>query len=130
MYEIKDLLFIVIVGVLLFIFDGIWLYLMKDVFSKLIINIQKSPLKIRIIPAVITYLMMTLGLYHFIIKENKSTLEAFLLGLFVYGVYEGTNYAIFEKWTYITAISDFLWGGVLFGITTFIFYMIKVQIKL
>ena len=130
MYEIKDLLFIVIVGVLLFIFDGIWLYLMKDVFSKLIINIQKSPLKIRIFPAIITYLLMTLGLYHFIIKDNKSTLEAVLLGLFTYGVYEGTNYAIFEKWTYITAISDFLWGGVLFGITTFIFYMIKAQIKL
>lgn len=130
MYEIKDLLFIVIVGVLLFIFDGIWLFLMRDVFSKLIINIQKSPLKIRFFPAIITYLLMTLGLYHFIIKDNKSSFEAVLLGLFTYGVYEGTNYAIFENWTYITAISDFLWGGVLFGITTFIFYLIKAQIKL
>jgi uncharacterized membrane protein len=55
-----------------------------------------------------------------IIKPNKSIIEAFLLGLVIYGVYETTNYALLEKWSLKTVIIDTLWGGILFALTTFI----------
>lgn len=126
-YNLKDLLYIVIVGLIFLVVDGVWLYFMREVFNNLIVNVQKSSLKIKVIPAVITYIIMTIGLYHFIIKQNKSSIEAIFLGLFVYGIYEGTNYAVFNNWNYMTGIADFIWGGVLFGITTRIFYIIKVH---
>ena len=47
---------------------------------------------------------------------------ACLLGLFVYGFYELTNLAIFNKWTYKSVIIDTLWGGILFTLTAFITY--------
>ena len=37
-------------------------------------------------------------------------------------VYETTNKAIFNKWTWSTVLIDGLWGGILFGLTTFLTY--------
>lgn len=125
MYEVRDLLYILIVAGILLVLDIAWLFFMKNTFYNLIMNIQKSSFKLKIIPAVITYILLTLGLYHFIIKDRRNIFEAVLLGLFVYGVYEGTNLAIFDNWTLETTILDFIWGGVLFGSTTGIFYLIK-----
>ena len=70
-------------------------------------------------------LLSSAELYYFIIRENKSPLDAFLLGVFVYGVYEGTNYALLNKWEIKVLVMDSLWGGVLFALTTFIFNSIK-----
>ena len=60
-----------------------------------------------------------------IIKPNKSIIEAFLLGLVIYGVFETTNYAMFKKWSIITVIMDTLWGGLLFASTTYIINLLR-----
>ena len=52
-------------------------------------------------------------------------INAFLLGLGVYGVYETTNLAIFKKWDPIIGILDTIWGGILFSLTYYIFLKIK-----
>jgi uncharacterized membrane protein len=65
-------------------------------------------------------IFLILGLYYFIIKPNRSIKDAFLLGLVIYGVYEGTNYALFNNWSEYIVIIDTLWGGILFALTTFI----------
>ena len=109
---------------LLFIFsltDFFYLFLMKDKFKNLINSIQKSSLKLKIFPTILCYLFLNFLIFYFIINKNHSLLDAFLLGIAVYGVFETTNLAIFKKWDYKIAIIDTLWGGILFLITTFFY---------
>jgi len=50
--------------------------------------------------------------------------DAFLLGVFVYGVYETTSLALLRKWRPTTVLIDTLWGGILFALTTYLTYLI------
>ena len=56
----------------------------------------------------------------------KSAMEAFLLGLCVYAVYDFTNYATFAKYRLEFGVLDSLWGGVLFSIV----YQIRMYLNL
>ena len=47
------------------------------------------------------------------------------LGWFVYLVYEFTNKAIMTKWYWTSVIIDGTWGGILFGLTTFLYYKLR-----
>ena len=78
----------------------------------------------KLIPAVLCYISLVVGLYYFIIKERKSLFEAFLLGFVIYSVYEFTNWALFKNWKLTTVLMDTLWGSVLFTLTTAIIYYI------
>lgn len=124
-YSIADIYNIAIIALVFLIVDGLWLYAMKDFFGSMISKVQGSPVKIRPIPAVATYAVMTVGLYHFIVKEGRSPLQAALLGLFVYAIYEGTNYSILNDWDIKAVIYDTLWGGFLFGIVSYVYYQIR-----
>jgi len=64
------------------------------------------------------YVLMVFGLYYFILRERRSILDAFLLGVLVYGVYDMTIYTIFTNYTLGIALMDMLWGGVLFAAST------------
>ena len=59
----------------------------------------------------IAYIFITLSIYLFIIKPNLSLFYAGLLGFFIYGIYETTNFAIFKDWTILTILIDSIWGG-------------------
>ena len=107
------------------IIDAIYLFLMKDNFNKLVSNIQKSPLKLKILPTIFCYIFLIFTLYYFIINKNASILDAFLLGLGTYGIYDTTNMAIFKQWNYKTVIIDTIWGGILFSLTYFIYKYIN-----
>tara|TARA_Y100000813_G_C24097244_1_gene321161 strand:- start:149 stop:547 length:399 start_codon:yes stop_codon:yes gene_type:complete len=121
--EIKQLL---LMGFILTTIDVTFLnFFFKSVFGKMIKNIQNKEMKVNYFGAIYAYVLLCLGLYYFIIRENKSPLDAFLLGVFVYGVYEGTSYALLNKWEIKVLVMDSLWGGVLFALTTFIFNSIK-----
>jgi uncharacterized membrane protein len=85
---------------------------MSNIYSKLIYGF-------------ITYLLMTFALYYFVIKDNKSIYIAMLLGLLIYGVYNGTNIITINSYKLKVAILDTLWGATLFGITTYLIYKIK-----
>lgn len=91
----------------------------KPYFDHQIKLVQGSPLTLNIIGAIGCYICLIFILYYFIIKQNVSVLEAFLLGASVYGVYEFTNYATLKDWKIGTVIMDTLWGGTLFALTTY-----------
>lgn len=107
-------------AVLLVVIDSIYLNLIQGYFGWQIRTIQKSPLRIRLLGAVLCYIFLIVGINYFIIQQKKTIYDAFLLGLVIYGVFETTNYALFDKWNIITVFIDTLWGGVLFAITTYI----------
>jgi len=64
------------------------------------------------------------SLNYFIISRKKPLIDAFILGIVIYGVYETTNYAILQKWSLFAVILDTFWGGLLFTLTTYIAYKI------
>jgi uncharacterized membrane protein len=68
----------------------------------------------------ITYLLLALIIYFFIIKQKLNITYAIILGFLVYGIYNGTNLATINLYNTKIAILDSLWGGLLFVIVTFI----------
>jgi uncharacterized membrane protein len=116
---------ILLLGLIFIIVDSIFLYSMKDNFKKMITNVQKSDTKLKIIPTIACYIILISSIYYFIIIKNNTLLDAFLLGFFIYGVFETTNMAIFKNWDYKIGIIDVIWGGLLFFITTYLYLYIK-----
>ena len=114
---------IIIVGLIMLVIDTIYLqFIAADPFMRMVETIQKSKKNIDYLAAVFVYLLMTGGEYYFIIKDKKTPMDAFLLGILIYGVFEATNYALFKKWPLHIAVIDTVWGGTLFALTTIITY--------
>jgi uncharacterized membrane protein len=109
--------------------DGVYLTVMKPHFVKQIQSVQHSPLSIRVYPVVLCYLLLILGLYFFVLRENRSWKYAALLGCIVYGVYDTTTLALLKEWSWKLALVDTIWGTVLFSLTTVITYFILSQIE-
>lgn len=100
--------------------DLLYLFAMKECFRKQVVLVQGKTLHVNVFSAILAYILMVVLLYKFIIAPRESLQKAFLLGICVIGVYEYTNLAIFQDWKWSTAIMDTLWGGLLFGGTTWL----------
>jgi uncharacterized membrane protein len=78
-------------------------------------NVQKSPLRVRYIPAAIVYVLFATALVYVAIQPAKSLREAAILGAVVggimYGFYDATNLATLRGWTWEMALVDTLWGA-------------------
>jgi len=110
----------------LLLLDALYIGLQYGYLKKVYKNVQKSPLKINFIGAALCYAFLVFLLYYFILSKKKKILDAFLLGVCVYGVYETTNYATLINWPIYMLVADTLWGGVLFAITAKIYYSIYI----
>jgi len=106
----------------LLVLDGIYIGIQYGSLKKIYESIQKSPMTLNFVGAGLCYIALVFLLYYFILSKKKKILDAFLLGVAVYAVYETTNYATFTKWPLQLVIMDTLWGGILFAITTKIYY--------
>ncbi len=108
--------------------DFVYLKLISSHFSKQIFDVQQSEMKLRIVPAIICYIALVVSINYFVLNKNslnktnslKTILDAFILGICIYAVYEMTNYALIDKWSIKTVIIDTLWGGILFALTAFL----------
>jgi len=109
------------IGIIMAILDYIYLNSISNFFKKTIFNIQHSKLNIRFTPVILCYLFLICSLQYFIIFKKGNILDAFVLGISIYGVFELTNYATISKWPLKLVIIDTLWGGILFSLTTFIY---------
>ena len=120
---IKNILKNMIVpGIILLVLDFTYLNLMSNMYNIQIASVQKVALKPRYLGAIICYALLIFGLYHFILRSGRSTIDAFILGLVIYGVYNSTNYATLKNWTLKVTLIDTLWGGILMGLTAFLSY--------
>jgi len=89
--------------------DFPWLYFGSSMSGPMIKSIQGSDISLRWFPAFMVYVAVA-----YLVHLPKTNMEAFLLGLCVYGVYDGTNYASLKNYTLTFAVLDTLWGGTLF----------------
>jgi hypothetical protein len=112
------------IGFILLALDGIYLTLNKTLFENQVITIQRTTMQLKPMSVIACYIFLIGGLYYFIIKNRRSVLDAFILGLVIYGVYETTTYALFKNWSPYLVVMDTLWGGALLALTTHITYAI------
>jgi len=119
---------ILVLSSIFLLVDSGYLFLMKDNFNKIIKAIQNEGLKLNIIYTLACYVFLISSIFYFIIGKNGSLQDAFFLGLFIYGVFETTNLAIFKKWDPIVATVDTIWGGILFTLTTYIYRIVITNI--
>lgn len=112
---------IILLGLIFVLVDAGFLYLMSNNFQSLIKKIQGSPLKMNLYATLACYIVLVSSLYYFVIFKKGSYLDAFLLGFFIYAVYETTNMAIFKDWSISIGLIDLTWGGFLFLITTYLY---------
>jgi len=118
--------FLMLVSAIIFIsIDFIYLNLMKSYFDNQVEKIQGTKIKMNLLGALLCYIFLIAGINYFIIKPRKSISDAFLLGIIIYGVYETTNYALFNNWSILTVILDTLWGGILFALTTYLVNLLR-----
>jgi hypothetical protein len=118
-------LYILLTAVFLLALDFIYLNAMSNYFKNQVKIVQKTPLKINYLGVILCYILLIIGLYYFIIKPQKSVVDAFLFGLVIYGVYETTTLGLFTNWSFTTVVLDTLWGASLFAITTYLVYKVK-----
>ena len=115
--------------IIILLLDGIWLGLIsKKDWNSQILSIQGKPMKIRVGGAIVAYVLLVVAVIVFgVLKVRKSSkpyrdslIYGSLLGLCIYGVYDGTVYAILEDYTLWTAAKDVLWGVFLLSVTTLV----------
>ncbi|MCA9091505.1 MAG: DUF2177 family protein [Planctomycetaceae bacterium] len=111
------------------IFDAIWisqvaLPLYRQVLGDMMIE------QVRIIPAVIFYLLFPVGLVVFAVMpavRDGSALAAFgagaLLGALCYATYDLTNYATLKTWTLQVTLIDIAYGTLVAGMCSWLAYL-------
>ena len=121
---------IILLAIILSFLDFVYLYSMSDFVGKMINNIQKTKIQLNYFGVLACYIFIVFGLYYFIIFKNKSLLDAFLLGVFSYGIYETTNYSTIKNWDFRFVLIDTLWGGILFSLSIYLYRIISNYFKL
>jgi len=114
-----------VAAIVFVVLDGIYVNLIKSSYNRQIKNIQGTDIKVNMIAAAITYIILIFGINYFIIQKKRIVSDAALLGFLIYGVYNFTNLALFSKWSVLLSIVDTMWGAVLFGLTTGIVYKLE-----
>jgi uncharacterized membrane protein len=116
---------LIVAIITMMLLDSVYIYLTSTMYNTQLRLIQGSDLKIKIIPALLVYVFLLGGLYYFILIPKRPIMDAFILGLVIYAVFDLTNLAILDKWSYQIVIMDSLWGASLFAMTTFITYKLS-----
>ena len=121
----EQLVTVIVSAVVMLGLDAVYLTSSGDFFQRLVKKIQGNKLTLNMGAAVVTYLAMILVLNVFILQqpkipENKKYMLAWVLGLCVYLVFDGTNLAIFQGWTWKALMLDSIWGSLLFLVTTLV----------
>jgi len=105
--------------IILLLIDMPWLWLTRDWSTTAIRRVQLIPIEIRWIPALAVYAALA-----YLVGLATSGWQAFSIGAAVYAVYDMTNYATFKHYDLTFALTDIVWGGVLFTGT----YMLLKQV--
>jgi uncharacterized membrane protein len=117
----------IITMVLLLIIDYIWLNTTKGIYNQTVSAVQGDNIQINYLGAFISYLTIVVSFGFFVVpylssgNYGNAVKYGGLLGLCMYGVFNGTNIAIFKNYSYSVALMDTVWGGVLYSIVAIIY---------
>lgn len=103
---------------------GVMLPLYQEGLSEILLIDINGQLIIRTFPALWAYALLISALWYFVIHphQNDGTFvivkQGFVLGLFLYGTYALTCWTLFKGFTATLVISDILWGGTIYALTS------------
>ena len=86
------------------------------------INCGQKPV-FRMLVGLGAWALLALALERWIIhrrRGRRALLDAALLGLIIYGVYDLSNKATINAWTWMFSIQDMIWGAVLLAAVTWV----------
>ena len=111
----KDLL---ILASIILLMDLLWLkYAVKNLWEDNVRSVQKNEMKVDVKYALLSYIVIIIGVYMFVVKKTTNVKEGmiygFIYGFILYAVFDFTNLAIFKDFSLRTAVIDMLWGGFL-----------------
>lgn len=66
------------------------------------------------------YGLLLAGLFFILHIPNFTVFHGIAFGLIVYGVFGWTNYLILKPWTLDLVFADWIWGGFLYGTSTWL----------
>lgn len=121
--------------IVIFAIDATVLSLLSNIWKETIFKVQKEKAVFKRIFALMSYILMTFGVYYFVYRYiNKTSwvsdtlINGFLFGLVLYGVFDMTNLAIFKNYSLSTGLLDMVWGSILMSISTFLtYYFIEIR---
>ena len=103
----------------------------KNIFVPMLEKIQREKVIFKLWPTILCYILLVFSLDYFIISQKRPLVDAFILGVCIYGVYETVNLATLKKWRSDAALIDTIWGGTLMTLTTYLTYKVtSTKIKL
>lgn len=111
--------------------DAIWLSVSKNMYAATVRRVQRgSPMRIRSAGAFVSYVFVGLAFVGIVLagsmRDGRKVVSlpwAAFVGFVVYGTFNATNVAIFSGYDVGTAVTDTLWGTVLFAIAAFVYRM-------
>lgn len=116
MFVNNYLIDLLIHGAILVALDAPFLKYITGVYQPLITNITGSPpnfdmtLTRNFLSAGLAYLAMGLALKELAVDDRS----ALITGLVIYATYSFTNMVVFQKWNWSTAITETIWGAILY----------------
>jgi uncharacterized membrane protein len=121
--------------VILATLDLVWLgWVMKDFNTRALSNIARMSdghLELLKFPALLTYIVMAVGLTAFVAPKvfSGTLVTSFawgsLLGFTIYAVFDLTNLAILKDYPLMFAVVDIAWGTFAFGAANSVFYLVR-----
>ena len=89
-------------------------------YEKVFSNVQKSPMTPKPLYAMLAYILILLTIVYICIPLSKvyshSWLAFGMVGLCIYGIYNTTNAAVFNKYPPNMVFMDTLWGFACFSV--------------
>jgi uncharacterized membrane protein len=105
---------IFLVATVMLLMDFAWLAANNKFHRRVFAELQGQPLQVRIIPAILVYILMIVAVWFFAVSPADNWSEAAargaLIGAVMYGLYDLTNYATLVNYPIEYAISDMMWG--------------------
>ena len=136
-----------IVAVVLMVLDVAWILMNLSGYSKAVLAVQKSPMRLRNEHAIIAYIIILFSIFYVAIpfttqniknldsisnvsvanvanKLFKSFMYGGAVGFSIYGIYNFTSLAIYKDMDTSIGIMDTLWGTTLYTLTTFVYLLL------
>jgi uncharacterized membrane protein len=92
--------------------DALWFSQSAPMYAQTVANVQKSPMHVRWVGGIVAWMLIAGGLWWFASQGPMSTrmLNGAIFGFTVYGVFNATNYALFNDYDLKTSLYDTAWG--------------------
>lgn len=129
----NNILIVILLAIIMLVIDGIWIGVIRSKFyDEEIKRVQRDKMEVKLPGAIMAYTLMLVSIVFLSIPLVRSKLRSHnageiwyksfiyggLLGLCIYGVYNGTNYATFKRYSVEYVLTDTLWGMFIMGLVT------------